>query len=611
MGFRLESKKYNWIYLVKLPFLFNPVCTVVTLAQKLAVGAAFVAWGWAEAELVDGTAACARAGEGWEKLSPFFAFFLFLSFVRRMGYSLGRFCTRRIEKEGVCSLRRELVKKASRVPYRLLEDRTFHELYRYLYDSIGDRIWVMAQHGGNMCQYLLRAAGTVLVLCLLDVRVGLGALFSLLPLVCLFVKNAAKLVEPSGEEKAFRRRADYLMEMALGQKEAWERSLFGFTDYVKEAWRQQCSSNSRKALEEIRVEYRERRRNGVLMHAVFLLLVLSLITLFAQGRITLGWLLCAVHLIYELDFNMLHGVYQSVFLLMECLIYLQRLTDYANLPESEGNNVLPCGEEAVFESLEFRRVSFRYPRTVQYVLKDLSFKLEAGRGYAFVGENGAGKTTIVKILTGLYDSYEGSILLNGRELREYAPERRKAMFAAVYQGSARYEDTIANNILMGDMRRLEEMPGKSAETGDPGRWAQMVRYAGQLGIREIAQALPEGFHTLAGREAAEGVELSAGQWQRIVLARLLMNPAPVRILDEPAASLDPVRESSLYEQFDSLNEGRTTLYITHRLGAVRRSDVIFVLEGGSVAEQGSHEKLLQKGGIYAKMYESQRSWYVK
>ncbi len=607
MGFRLEPKEYDWKYLIKLPFLCDPVCTGITLAQKLAVGAAFVAWAFAEAGLIDGVLGCAHGRGEWDGLLLPFGVLLFLAFVRRMGYSLGRFFTRKLQEEGSLQVRRELVKKASRVPYRLLEDRAFHDLLAYLQREIHPLLWDLPQQGGDLCQALLRIAGTLLVLCLLDVRVGAAALFALVPLVCFYIRNVWELAGTSSQTDPSGRRADYLLGLSCGRDNAWERSLFGYMGYVGEDWKRQEGERRRERMGRIKEEKQERLYNGILMHAVFLLLVLSLFTLCAQGRVTPGWLLASVHLIYEMDFNVLNGLYTSSFVMAHSMTYFRRLSDFADLPETEGTNDLPGEEEPVFEGLEFKKVSFRYPGSSRYVLRNLDLRMEAGKRYALVGENGSGKTTLVKILTGLYDSYEGSILLNGRELREYAPDKRKAMFAAVYQGSARYEETIGDNILMGDMREFVGMRRK----GDSGSGKERIfQCADRLGLWDMVQTLPEGLDTLAGRESVDGAELSEGQWQRVILARLLVNPAPVRILDEPTAALDPLRESYLYEQFDLLNEGRTTLYISHRLGAVCRADTIFVLGGGKVQELGDHESLLQKGGLYAGMYESQKRWYV-
>lgn len=173
------------------------------------------------------------------------------------------------------------------------------------------------------------------------------------------------------------------------------------------------------------------------------------------------------------------------------------------------------------------------------------------------------------------------------------------MVAAVYQDSARYDGTAAENIGLGHVSMM----------GKPSARRQIEEAAKQLGIYEELLCLPQGLDTRLGRKSANGVELSEGQWQKLILARLFVNPAPVRILDEPASSLDPITESSLYEMLSKIGEDKTVISISHRLGSVSRADRIFVLKEGRLAEEGSHEELLKVRGLYADMYENQRKWY--
>lgn len=603
MSFRLEQKNYDRSYLYKLPFMISPVCTIVTLIQKLLVGASSVVWAAVTAGLIDGVVRDVRQETDRESLFPCFLLLMAMAVIRRMGYSVGRFLTRKVQDKGVCEIQTELTKKAARVSYRILEDRVFCELQNELKDKTRGSLWGMLQQGGNFCQHLLRAAGVIGVLAFLDLRLGVAAGIVLIPLICFFIKAALETTEETMSGRGHMRRAEYLMRLATVAENVCERSLFDYPKYVKEDWRAEFQGQLSAEFAGMRRDTERLIGNGLLMQLAFLLLSLAIITLFAEGKISLGWMIAAVLLIYELDFTALHGIFDSVAVLAR-YNYFEDMTAFANFPEEEGALVLPSDEEETFESLEFRHVSFRYPRMTGYVLKDLNVKLTAGMRYAFVGRNGAGKTTIVRILTGVYDNYEGSILLNGRELREYAPERRKAMFAAVYQDSAGYEDSLANNILIGDIRFF--LRWQRDKTKSLGRVEQCAK---SLGLQELAKRLPEGWETLLGKESGDGVELSAGQWQKVIMARLSMNPAPVRILDEPAANLDPIRESRLYEGLEELGKDKTTLYISHRLGAVRNADIIFVLEEGCVRETGRHEELLAMRGVYAEMYESQKQWY--
>ena len=239
-------------------------------------------------------------------------------------------------------------------------------------------------------------------------------------------------------------------------------------------------------------------------------------------------------------------------------------------------------------------MSFRYPRTGRYVLHDLSFRLTKGGYYAFVGSNGSGKTTIVNLLSGFYDTYEGEIRLNGVELREIPFSERRRIFAVLFQDAAKYEDTVMNNIFLWDSAK-EEVPARK-------RLAEAL-------VREWASEgggkFPQGADTFLGRIEENGKILSEGQWQQLLIARELTQPAQIRIVDEPMASLDVFRQAKVYEQFMEDDEKFTTLMFSHHMSAVRRAKRIFVLEHGTVAEEGSHGQLMEKRGLYARMYETQ------
>jgi ATP-binding cassette subfamily B protein len=263
------------------------------------------------------------------------------------------------------------------------------------------------------------------------------------------------------------------------------------------------------------------------------------------------------------------------------------------LSEVEGALEEPAEPPMAFQSLELKNVSFTYPGTDRKILDGLSLKIEAGEHIAFVGVNGAGKTTITKLLTGLYGEYEGEILVNGRELRTIPQPELKSLYSLVYQDFARYQISMRDNVAFGHKDRE----------------ARFSEVSEALSLGETIDHLKEGADTPLGRLYENGQELSGGQWQRVAIARALANPAPMRILDEPTAALDPIAEADIYQRFKSLSRGVTTLFISHRLGSTKLADRICVLGEGRLIEMGSHDELARAGGLYAEMYEAQRSWY--
>ena len=276
---------------------------------------------------------------------------------------------------------------------------------------------------------------------------------------------------------------------------------------------------------------------------------------------------------------------------------MKEFTIFINLSEKRDANCLPIYDnDFVFESLEFKNVSFRYPKTQRYILNNCSFKMLNNKSYSIVGENGAGKSTIIKLLTGMYENYEGQILINNKDLKEYSFGFIKGITSIITQDFTKFALTIKDNVELGNMNK------KDSKLID--------EVLCQMGLEALIQKLPHGIETYIGKIKKESVDISDGQWQRLVLSRLLYSNSPINILDEPTASLDPIEESKVYQMLKELNRDKFTIFITHRLGAAKTSDEILVIANGNVAECGTHDNLMQKeNGIYKNMFNTQHAWY--
>lgn len=247
------------------------------------------------------------------------------------------------------------------------------------------------------------------------------------------------------------------------------------------------------------------------------------------------------------------------------------------------------------KGFEFRNVSFWYPGTTRRILDSLDLRIEPGERIALIGENGQGKTTIVKLLTRLYDPSEGQILLDGVDLRDYSIEELHREIGVIFQDFMRYEMTARQNIAVG---RIE-----SDRDGE-------IEYAARKSMADaVIGRLPAGYEQLLGRRFEGGVDLSGGEWQKIALARAYLRDAQLLVLDEPTAALDARSEYEVFQRFSELTEGKMALLISHRFSTVRMADRIVVLADGRIAEQGSHSQLMALGGRYAEMFELQASSY--
>jgi ATP-binding cassette subfamily B protein len=246
----------------------------------------------------------------------------------------------------------------------------------------------------------------------------------------------------------------------------------------------------------------------------------------------------------------------------------------------------------------FENVHFGYPGSKEEVLKGVNLTIGPGERIALVGENGAGKTTLVKLLSRLYDPTEGRILLDGKDLRDYALADLHDQVGVIFQDFSRYEFSAGRNIGLGDINHADDLDRIKAA-------------AEQGGADKIVEALPEQYETILGhRFNAEGHDLSIGQWQKMALARAFMRKAQILILDEPTASLDARSEQEVFERIRELTRDRAAVLISHRFSTVRMADRIYVLREGQVLEHGSHEELMKLDSLYARLFNMQAASYV-
>lgn len=270
----------------------------------------------------------------------------------------------------------------------------------------------------------------------------------------------------------------------------------------------------------------------------------------------------------------------------------------------EKQTLIPVTEQplqvthGINHTIEFVNVSFRYPGTRRDVLKNVSFTIEPGQTIALVGLNGAGKTTLIKLLTRLYDPTAGKILLDGEDLRNYDVKSLYRTFGIIFQDFGKYALTIEENIRLGDIRKNAPME-------------QVEHAAGQSTANVYVETLPRGYDTpLMRLFEQDGMELSVGQWQKLAIARAFYGDSDIMILDEPTASLDPMAEQQIFNQFDSLRSHKTTVFVSHRLSSATIADQIIVIENGCLIEKGSHRELMERQGKYYTLFTTQSKRYL-
>ena len=286
-------------------------------------------------------------------------------------------------------------------------------------------------------------------------------------------------------------------------------------------------------------------------------------------------------------FNQLHRESLDISTVREFLDYpeLFRFEDGEPLPKDLST---PC-------EIKLENVSFRYPKAEKDTLQHINLTIHPGEKLAIVGLNGAGKTTLVRLVCGFLDPTEGRVLLNGEDIRRYDRRAYYALFSAVFQDFSVLEASVAENV-------AQRVEGIDVD--------RVMACLDQAGLTEKVESLPKGVDTAIGRQVFEdGVELSGGQTQRLMLARALYKDGPILVLDEPTAALDPIAEEDIYRKYSGMTQGKTSLFISHRLASTRFCDRILFLEQGHIAEEGTHNELLALGGGYANLFDVQSQYY--
>ncbi|MEI6287326.1 MAG: ABC transporter ATP-binding protein [Bacillota bacterium] len=418
------------------------------------------------------------------------------------------------------------------------------------------------------------------------------------PLFWLAIKSGKANYEADRITTKYRRRYEYLGEVLAGRDAVDERTLFGYSGALNKVWKENFEIARKIIFRAQLIWFAKMKTGGLIASVVLLLIIFALLPAVVDKEISVGMFIALVNAVFSLVQRLTWELTWYVDEIIRGREYITDMMAFYKLEETAGAAAPPATNVPAFEKLEFLNVSFSYPGTERQILHQLSFAIERGKHYAFVGLNGAGKTTITKLITGLYNDFDGQILLNGRPIREYDQRQLKALCAVAWQDFARYQISFADNLYLGNVNTA-----LSSETDS------VAQALATLDLQDVVATLPDGMQTQLGKIREKGVDLSGGQWQRLALARFMLNPASLRILDEPTAALDPVSESNLYEKFEHISRGRSTIFISHRLGSTKLADHIFVIDNGSIAEEGSHDQLMEQAGIYYGLYESQRGWY--
>lgn len=594
------KKRFRFIETLFLPFKYAPGHAMLLLAQAMIAGISPALKIIVMSGIINSVIDIAGGKPELHQIYPLILYMLLIIGFQWMSEEAVKFSRVRVSLSMRTVFRTAIAEKVARLDYCHIEsNKTCDIISRVLKDPEEQMTGAFM----TMLALVSLAAGMAGVIILVSGYIWWAALVMLVLVipVCFFSAKGAK--ENYSAEKELTenvRRYEYLSKLLTGRDAAEERTLFGFTRKINEYYRSYYDAAYKSRLR-VRSKWFLKMKTGSFVTSIAsFLTVLVFIGPLLTGKVTPGFFVSLISSFFDLIQQMSWRFTGYIDRLAAHREYLSDLNLLLGLNETDGAADLPDTNIPVLVSVDFKGVRFKYPGTDVYVLDGVSFRLSEGRHYAFVGVNGAGKTTIIKLLSGLYGNYEGSILINGKELRSYSQSELKAIVSVLYQDFAKYNITLRDNILIGDVNRMDSC----------GAGNRLMEVVGLLGLEDVAAALPGGIDTPLGRMSEGGGDISGGQWQSVAIARALINPAPLKILDEPAASLDPLNESRLYEEFGYIAGDCTTIMISHRLGSTKLADEIFVIGSGRIIEKGTHEELMASGGVYCTMYNSQKDWYA-
>ncbi len=488
-----------------------------------------------------------------------------------------------------------IVQHASKLDLTSYEDPVFYDKMDRARVQGTDRL-IMIQSAGRLFQQGITAASLAASILMFSPWILLALIACVIPAFMGETNFAFKGYSLNFQQTTARRQMEYLRILGGSRESAKEMKLFGLGPFVVQRYTELSD-----ALHTQNISLAKKKLFfGALLTMLGTLGYYGTYTFViyrtVAGALTLGTMTILVGAIAGASTN-IQAFFSSFSIIADQALFMNDLFEFFSVQPKifSKPGALPA-PRPIQRGFEFKNVSFHYPGNPRLVLNSVSFKLEPSSRIALVGENGQGKTTIVKLLTRLYDPTAGQILLDGIDLREYDLDDLRKEIGVIFQDFTRYEMTASENIAVG---QIEERTNQFR-----------IRSAANKSLAEkVIRKLPKGYDQTLGCRFEGGVDLSGGEWQKMALARAYLRDAQTLILDEPTAALDARSEHEVFERFAELTKGKMSLLISHRFSTVRMADRILVLENGRIAEQGKHDELVRVSGRYAQMFELQAASY--
>lgn len=541
--------------------------------------------------IVDGAAAYVQGAGGPEDV---ILWGILLVLVMTQGASMERIGLYQMDLVSVKLMEKmslDTAKRLSELEYSSFEEQKTQEIFQKMSAEPERRVYNCSLSTMYVLQKTAALFFSMAVISAISPWIGLGIVLIGVPMAVLGYYTARRNAAVTEEAADTRRRMADIKEMLTNKHAMFEMKLFGAEELFTRKWK--LYSDKYAAI--------SRRENKKIMqmdlcsrflNAVYVIFVACMAAAgFLAGSLTLGAFTAALNAMAGIG-RALNDCSRHVAFLLGNARAMDFYMDFMKLKTRTDTGET---DSLSYFDIAFENVSFRYPGTEREILKNVTFYVKEGERIAFVGENGAGKSTIIKLLCGLYEPTAGTVTIGGVPVRELSPALRTRMLSVVFQDFQSYQLTLRENVAFGNLARLS----------DDGRLLQALEFADGEGLAGLEKGLDRNL----GKLTEDGQDLSKGEWQRVAMARAFVSDAKYVVLDEPTASLDPLAESHMYENFARIFRNRGTILISHRLASARMADRILVLDGGRIVQAGSHEELMGRQGLYRTMFLAQSSFY--
>lgn len=579
------------IQFIAIPWKINKVLTSAYILLSILIGLLPSFYIVAYSSFIDNILKFYSNNIIFRDLVPTFWLLTILTFFQYFSENIKEYISTKLRMELLRELKIRSINKRANLKYELIENQESWDLIYRVVKGIPNEITNGFFNIFRLVQIVIKIISIAMIIAIFAPISARIIILCFIPIVFVSIKSGKQNYDGIVEFQKVERILNSYENVLTSKEYADERTIFNYSSYLTEKWQNNYKKAMNMFLQIKKKSYAKVKITSLTITVIFLTIILILMKLSLSGTITIGLFTATVIQLLDLSNTLAWGLSSIVYQLANSHNFAIDYLKFWDL-ESQGIDANKIKIKEIKE-IKFENVSFKYPLTDKYILKDFTLQLNSDNSYAIVGQNGSGKSTMLKLILNLYDNYDGKILINGIDIRDV--ENISSLFAVAFQDYAKYEISVLDNIVFGNYKDLNI--------------SSIEGLFNKLNFPLKSDDFLEGLYTQLGFLTQKGRDISIGQWQKIAMIRAAIGSGNFYLLDEPTAALDPISETAIYTDFKEILKDHSSIIITHRLGAAKIADKIIVIGEGKVKEIGSHDELLMKNGIYKQMFESQRMWY--